>query len=85
MSTDSTTMNTEQVINPFPRNPAEVLTIQDELMDIKGTGLMSDIIRHGAANHLTGTLQFIKDKGSENRPYMVEIIGERLLSQIENL
>lgn len=69
----------------FPRNPAEILIIQDELMAITGTGMMSDIIRHGAANHLSGTLQFIKDKGSENRPYMVEIIGEELLSQIENL
>lgn len=78
-------MKEANTINPFPRNPGEVLIIQDRLLAITGTGLMSDIIRHDAKDNLNECLKFIKDKGSENRPYMVEIIGEKLLKEIESL
>lgn len=71
--------------NPFPRNPAEVLTIQDELMDLPEGGLFTEAIRLGAKSNLNGTLRMIREQAKSNRPYMVEIIGEKLLKEIEQL
>jgi len=59
--------------------------IQKELLEITGAGQMSDIIRDNAKDNLIELLKFIKDKAGENRPYMVEIIGENLLKKIESL
>lgn len=72
-------------INPFPRNPAEILIIQDELMDLPEGGLFTDSIKLAAKSNLNGTLRMIREQAKSNRPYMVEIIGEKLLKEIEQL
>lgn len=71
--------------NPFPRNPAEVLIIQDELMDIKGGSIFADAVRIAAKNDLNGTLKMILSQAKDNRVVVAGVIGNRLLTQIEKL
>ena len=70
---------------PFPRNPASVLLIQDELMNLPNGGLFTEAVRMGAKTNLNGTLRMIREQAVSNRGYTIEIIGEDLLAKIEEL
>ena len=68
----------------FPHNPMKIHWIQDELMKVKGDGILAHVIREGAKNDIITTLKMIMDYEKDNPEVMCEIIGEYLLNEIDD-
>lgn len=76
-------MNVDNTINPFPRNPATVLIIQDKLLALPGDDLFSHSLRLAAGTDLNGCLKMILDQAKDNREAVMSVIGVKLLIEIE--
>ena len=68
----------------FPHNPMKIHWIQDELMKVKGDGILAHVIREGAKNDIITTLKMIMDYERANPVVMCEMLGEILLNEIDD-
>lgn len=68
----------------FPHNPMKIHLIQDELMKVKGDGILAHVIREGAKNDIITTLKMIMDYERDAPILMCEIVGESLLNEIDD-
>jgi hypothetical protein len=66
------------------RNPAEILIIQDELLEIQSLSIFAESIRQAAKINLNECIKMIVDQSKDNRPLVEHIVGAGLLSKIEN-
>lgn len=68
----------------FPHNPMRIHWIQDELMKLKGNGLLVEVIKEGALKDIISTLKMIMDYEKDAPILMCEIVGENLLNEIDD-
>lgn len=59
--------------------------IQAQLLNLKSKSMFAFGIRVTAKTDLPGTLKLIREQAADNRPMMARIIGNDLLTKIENL
>lgn len=59
--------------------------IQGKLMTLRDESIFADTVREGSVKDLKGTLKMIIEQSRDNRESVAGMIGEELLSQIENL
>lgn len=59
--------------------------IQGKLMTLRDESIFADAVRAGSVKDLKGTLKMIIEQSKDNRVAVAGMIGEELLSQIENL
>jgi hypothetical protein len=75
-------------IKSFPdlANSARLIKISVELEDVPDTSVMGMAIQIGLReDRLRDVIKMIQSQAGDNRPLMVEIVGEDLLKAIENV
>jgi hypothetical protein len=68
----------------FPHTPMKIHWIQDELIKLKGDGLLVEVIKDGALKDIISTLKMIMDYERDAPILMCEIVGESLLNEIDD-
>lgn len=60
------------------------MTLQNKLVNLPGNSIFEIAIRYGAKVNLPACQKMILDQASDNKYLVIKIIGENLLSEIEN-
>lgn len=66
------------------RNPMDVHIIQDKLCELRGDSVWVQAVREGAVKNISSTIRMIKSQAKDNRSLVANMIGEELLTKIEN-
>ena len=59
--------------------------IQDRIAELPGNSLFAKTCRDNARKDIDGVILMILSQAKDNRKLLAEIIGEELLTEIENL